>query len=116
VSLELLERLCADWQEICSLFTPERAPGVLIKVQGGVGDTHCGGRSVILLTFDSGFQLIYKPKSLSIDVHFQELLTWLNAHGTHPPLRILKMISGLAGCENKTRAASSCPGSLAQRR
>ena len=92
VSLEFLGRLCADWQEICGLFTPEQHPGVLVRIQGGAGDTHRGGRSVMLLTFASGFQLVYKPRSLAIDLHFQELLTWLNEKGATPSLRTLRLL------------------------
>jgi len=91
-SLEFLGHLCADWQAIRETFSPESDPGVLIEVLGGVGDSHRRGRSVMLLKFRSGLQLVYKPKSLAIDVHFQELLTWLNTHGQQPPLCTLKLI------------------------
>lgn len=91
-SLEFLRHLCADWTDILKVFTPEQDPGVLIKASGGAGDTHRGGHSVMLLKFHSGFQLVYKPRSSSIDVHFQELLTWLNERGQQPALRSLQLI------------------------
>lgn len=91
-SLELMRRLCADWQEILAVFSPEREPGPLIQVAGGAGDRHRGGHSVMVMAFGSGWRLVYKPKSLTIDRHFQELLAWLNAHGTHPAYRLLKLI------------------------
>ena len=47
----------------------------------------------MILTFRSNWQLVYKPKSLTIDVHFQELLAWLNARGSHPAFRLLKLIN-----------------------
>jgi hypothetical protein len=81
VSLEFLGRLCADWQTIRSQFSPHEDPGPLLELVGGAGDTHRGGRSVMIARFESGFHLVYKPKSLSIDTHFQELLTWLNGRG-----------------------------------
>src|SRR5262249_52946951 len=92
VSLEFLGRLCADWPEICGLFTPQHHPGLLVGLQGSAGDTHRGGRSVMILAFASGFQLVYKPRSLAIDLHFQELLTWLNAQSTAPSLRTLTLL------------------------
>lgn len=84
VSLEFLARLCCDWEAIKVTFSPDREPGELIAVKGGIADTHRGGQSVLLLKFSSGFRLVYKPKSLSVDAHFQQLLQWLNARGAEP--------------------------------
>ncbi len=91
-SLEFLGHLCADWDELCATFAPGTEPSPLTAVRMGAGDTHRGGRSVMILTFRSGIHLVYKPKSLAIDVHFQELLTWLNECGCTPPLATLKVI------------------------
>ncbi len=63
-----------------------------MELIGGAGDTHRGGRSVMIARFDSGFQIVYKPKSMAVDVHFQELLAWLNEHGCAPPLRSLNIL------------------------
>ncbi|UCC89732.1 MAG: type 2 lantipeptide synthetase LanM family protein [Anaerolineales bacterium] len=92
VCLEFLERLCADWEAILDCFGPAHDPGLLVELVGGAGDTHRGGRSVMIARFDSGFQMVYKPKSLAIDVHFQELLAWLNGRGCQPPLQTLKIL------------------------
>ena len=92
VSLELVQRLIADWPAICMTFAPQGDLGHLVKVSAGAGDLHRGGRSVNVLEFASGLKLVYKPKSLAIDQHFQELLVWLNAHGQQPSLRSLKLL------------------------
>ncbi len=92
VSLEFLKHLCADWEMIRAIFSPACDPGRLVEVNSGVGDKHRGGRSVLIAKFSSGFQIVYKPKSLAVDVHFQELLTWLNGRGDHPPFRTLKIL------------------------
>ncbi|MGH2510655.1 MAG: DUF4135 domain-containing protein, partial [Ktedonobacteraceae bacterium] len=89
---EFLSHLHQDWQQICEMYSPESEPGVLIEAQTGAGDTHRGGRSVIILKFSSGLKLVYKPRSIAIDVHFQELLGWLNARVDHPPFRVLKLL------------------------
>jgi type 2 lantibiotic biosynthesis protein LanM len=47
---------------------------------------------VLIVKFSSGFQVVYKPKSLAVDGHFQELLTWLNDRGNHPLFRVLKIL------------------------
>lgn len=92
-SLEFLQHLCADWLEIQAEFSPDRELGLLMELQGGAGDSHRRGRSVLVAKFSSGLQLVYKPRSLAVDVHFQELLTWLNARGDHPSFRILKLLN-----------------------
>src|SRR5262249_39055169 len=90
-SLEMLRRLCADWDEIRATFPSQSDPGVLTEVQSG-GDLHREGRSVHILTFSTGFRLVYKPKSLAIDNHFQELLQWLNERGAEPPFQTLSTL------------------------
>ena len=93
-SLEFLHRLCSDWQQICTTFSPESDPGLLIEAQEGASDEHRGGRGVIRLRFSSGLQLLYKQKSLGIDLHFQEMLIWLNEQGYQPPFRTIRLLSG----------------------
>jgi type 2 lantibiotic biosynthesis protein LanM len=92
-SLEFLNHLCVDWEAILTTFSPEHDPGVLVQIYGSLGDKHRGGRSVLIAEFSSGFCVVYKPKPLSVDVHFQELLTWVNQRGDHPPFRLLKILN-----------------------
>jgi type 2 lantibiotic biosynthesis protein LanM len=92
VSLEFLQRLCVDWEAIRTTFSPEKDPGVLVHVNGDAGDRHRGGRRVMIAEFSSGFRVVYKPRSLAVDVHFQELLDWLNTRGAHPPFRTLSIL------------------------
>src|SRR5947207_1051798 len=90
--LELLERLCTDWEQIQATFLPAGNPDVLIEIQQGAGDTHRGGHNVTILTWSSGFRLVYKPRTMMTDIHFQELLTWLNARGQQPAFRTFTII------------------------
>lgn len=92
VSVEFVQRLGEDWLAMQQTFAPSEDPGPLVQVAGGMGDTHRGGRSVVIATFRSGFRVVYKPKSLAIDQHFQQLLAWLNTHGAQPPLRTLTVL------------------------
>ena len=91
-SLEFLHHLCDDWDEIQAIFFPEKKPGVIVSIDGNVADKHREGKSVLIIKFSSGLQVVYKPKSLAVDVHFQELLMWLNQKGSHPSFRTLKII------------------------
>lgn len=91
-SLEFLQHLCADWEAIRSTFSPRNNPGLLARVDGGMGDRHRGGRAVLIAKFSSGFQVVYKPRRMALDVHFQELLTWINERGDHPLFKTLKIL------------------------
>ncbi|HYC89230.1 MAG TPA: type 2 lanthipeptide synthetase LanM family protein [Thermoanaerobaculia bacterium] len=66
-SAELLQRLAAD----AELF---RDQGRVADVYGALSDFHRGGRSVMIVVFESGFRIVYKPKSLAIEAAFQQLL------------------------------------------
>jgi type 2 lantibiotic biosynthesis protein LanM len=91
-SLEFLQHLCADRQALRTVFSPEQELGQLAQIEGEAGDLHRGGRAVLIARFSSGLQIVYKPKALAVAVHFQELLTWLNQRGTHPPFRTLEIL------------------------
>jgi type 2 lantibiotic biosynthesis protein LanM len=92
-SLEFLTHLSADWREIKNTFSPNKDSGELLEIQGSEGDSHRQGRSVIIAKFSSGFQLVYKPRSLSVDIHFQQLLTWLNERGANPSFKTINILN-----------------------
>jgi type 2 lantibiotic biosynthesis protein LanM len=97
-SIEFLERWCTDWPAIRTALSPAGDPGPLVDVQADAGDSHRGGRSVLIARCQSGFQVVYKPKALAVDRHFQELLSWLNARGVSTPFRQLTILDrGLYG-------------------
>lgn len=112
-AIEFVQHLGSDWDTIRATFSSQADPGVLVQIGGGAGDSHRGGHSVLVAGFSSGLRIVYKPRPMSLDVHFQELLSWLNERGAEPPLRTTKIIdrgtygwcefvSG-AGCENEER-------------
>ena len=89
---ELLSRLAQDWSLIREKLVPSGEPGEVIGISMGQGDDHRRGRSVTILEFSSGLKIVYKPRSLSLDVHFGEFLEWVNQAGFEPPLYIPKVI------------------------
>jgi type 2 lantibiotic biosynthesis protein LanM len=91
-SAEFLTRLCADWEALCQTFFAGSHPGRLVYVEGSVGDTHRGGHAVHIVQFASGHRVVYKPRSLAVDGHFQALLMWLNARGQYPPFRTITLL------------------------
>jgi type 2 lantibiotic biosynthesis protein LanM len=80
-AIELLSRLAEDWDDLLAAFGPEGDPGPLVAAATGAGDRHRGGRTVCLLTFASGWRLVYKPRPMPIAAHFQDLLGWIDDHG-----------------------------------
>lgn len=50
----------------------------ILDIHLGKGDTHNGGRSVAIVDFNSG-KVVYKPHSLSTDVIFENIITWINS-------------------------------------
>ncbi|HZO72308.1 MAG TPA: type 2 lanthipeptide synthetase LanM family protein [Ktedonobacteraceae bacterium] len=107
-SLECLHHLCSDWQQICTTFSPEREPGWLIEALGEDGDMHRGGRSMLKLRFSAGLQLLYKPETVEVDLHFQEMLTWLNEQGYQPPFRTMRLLPGEGYGWSEFVEASDC--------
>ena len=95
-SLELLDRLLKDWDLIRTSLAAGAEPGSLTSIAAAVGDTHRRGRTVAILEFSTGFKLVYKPHSQSVDLHFGEFLDWINQAGFETPFRILKIID--RGC------------------
>jgi type 2 lantibiotic biosynthesis protein LanM len=84
--LDLLTRLAADWPELRATFFPDLGPARLVDLAGELSDPHREGRSVRVLRLladgdDTPRRLVYKPKSLAVDLHFQDLLRFCNAGG-----------------------------------
>ncbi|MCP3801898.1 type 2 lanthipeptide synthetase LanM family protein [Allokutzneria sp. A3M-2-11 16] len=91
-AIELLGRFAADRAELVATFFAGADPGPLTIVDSGAGDVHRRGRSVAMLGFEHGARLVYKPRSLAIDVHFQQLLAWCNDRGAAHPFRVLTVV------------------------
>jgi type 2 lantibiotic biosynthesis protein LanM len=113
---EVLARLCRDWPLVAATFSPQVDPGPLTQLKGEAGDRHNGGRSVHLLTFASGLRLVYKPRSLAVDRHFQQLLAWLNARVAPPPFRTLLVLErpDYGWIEFVEPAPCTCPEEVAR--
>ena len=92
VSAELLDRLAADWPDLVATFFGGQDPGPLTALDGGAGDRHRGGRAVRILKFASGAKLVYKPRPMAVDSHFQELLAWVESKGEGLAFRRLAVL------------------------
>lgn len=90
--LEFLERIANDRRLLSEVFQFGQPVGLVRSVRMGISDPHRGGRGVIHVIFDSGLEVIYKPKSMAVDSKFQNLLAFLNEKGTRYPFRMLKVL------------------------
>lgn len=75
---ELFNRLLRDWSKIEEQFSPHKSLKKVVDIAAGLSDKHKRGRSVAILTFDTGLKLVYKPKNIGLEVAFGELLKWCN--------------------------------------
>ncbi len=90
-TIEFLHRLDADLPQINHLWGVEQ-PGQVVSLRDKISDPHRGGRQAIDLTFACGLHLVYKPRDMGLEAAYNELLAWLNDHGspvTMHPLRVL---------------------------
>ncbi len=89
---ELLERISEDRGAIAATFGDGRDPGVVIHIDPALSDPHRGRRRVTGVRFESGLRVVYKPRDLTLDRAFGDLLAWLAGRGLDPaprPLRVL---------------------------
>jgi lantibiotic modifying enzyme len=89
--VECLRHLCEDWPAIGQRW-PALAEARLAGVVAAVGARCCGGRTTLVLEFEPAGLLVYRPRSIAVDVHFQELLGWLNVRGANPAFRTVTML------------------------
>ncbi|MFB2921039.1 DUF4135 domain-containing protein [Aerosakkonema funiforme] len=82
-SLEFIQHLCIDWDDICISFSSEADPGLLIELRTPTEFKYQGSSSVMIAKFSNDLQLIYQPSLLSA-----EFLTWLTQKGNQPPCYI----------------------------
>ena len=87
-SRAVLARYTADRADLAATFG---GLGPLTAIEFGLGDVHRGGATVAILTFGPHQALVYKPRPVEVDLHFQELLDWLNPK-LALPLRTLRYL------------------------
>jgi len=89
---EFINHLIQDWEKIWGILLESQETFPLSQIKFA-GDSHRNGRSVLILDFSSKHKLVYKPRDLSTDVHFYQLLEWLNDKGVQPGFRTLKILN-----------------------
>ncbi len=78
---ELATRWCDDRARIAAILQTESL--TLTAVSFGQGDTHNGGQTVSIIDTNVG-KIVYKPRSLAIDIALTDFLKWLRLQLTEP--------------------------------
>jgi lantibiotic modifying enzyme len=86
--LELDDRGAAD----SAVLAREFGCGAVSGLLDVLGDSHRGGRSVVIAELGDGQRIVYKPRPMAVDLHFQELIRWLNREGLRPALRPIRIL------------------------
>jgi type 2 lantibiotic biosynthesis protein LanM len=88
---ELLARLAADRETLARLLGGRR-PDQVAACELGAGDSHRGGRSVAILTFEDGRQVVYKPRDVRPEAAFNAYLRRANQLAGDLPLRAYEVV------------------------
>ena len=83
---ELLLRFTADRHALSHAFFRGQRIGKIIDLRSGLSDPHNGGRTVVLLKFQSG-SVVYKPRGGDGEWEWLNLLRWMNSQSFRPKLR-----------------------------
>jgi len=93
-SLKFLNDLCEDWNDMQVMFNNGSSLGNLKRINPTGSDSHRGGQTVLLVYFESGTIIVYKPRNLGIDIHFQSILGWINNKKIGVEFKRISILSG----------------------
>jgi type 2 lantibiotic biosynthesis protein LanM len=71
---EFIQRLDADWTPIRETFGINAT--AITGLTTALGDHHNGGRSILTVQFDTGAEIVYKPRSISTQATLQAFIEW----------------------------------------
>lgn len=91
-SREMLARISVDRDLLEERFDISKETP-MTSVVGGLSDAHRGGRTVAILTFGDAKRVVYKPRSVAIEQHFQNLLATVSSEMPSDPLRRFSVLS-----------------------
>lgn len=91
-SKEFLGRTCHD-RVLLAKTLGYSAVGALVSADITMSDSHHQGRRVIIASFDSDLQVVYKPRSLAVAERLQSFIDWLNACGHDPQIRRITILN-----------------------
>jgi type 2 lantibiotic biosynthesis protein LanM len=75
---EFLRRINQDLEQIIKAFSSGKFLGKIADLSPSLSDFHQGNRSVYRIEFETGLQIIYKPKPLALDAAYNQFLKKLD--------------------------------------
>ncbi len=75
---EVIERIEENKKQIEEQFSITVGRASIKEIELGNGDTHQGGKSVVLVSLKNGQKFLYKPHQLMIDQKFENLMDWMS--------------------------------------
>ena len=91
-SSEFLTRFIQDYGRLQRTLISSQA-GRIASISAGLSDPHDDSRCVLSMTFEDGSQLIYKPRDLTVDLAFENLLNWLEQRGLPLSLKMPQVLN-----------------------
>ncbi|RCK28938.1 type 2 lanthipeptide synthetase LanM [Thalassospira lucentensis] len=79
---EFIDRLVGDMAAFGDHFPELRGVTAVRAITGGISDSHDHGRSVLILEFDTGAKLVYKPRPIGAEQAWKCLSDWLVNNGS----------------------------------
>lgn len=90
---EILENISLRSADIASLLGTDSV-GKVQALQFGLGDSHCGGKTVVQIKFSNN-EVIYKPRNLYMEENWSNLVEFVNNKYGKNILKAAKTISGI---------------------
>lgn len=84
---EVCRRVRADREAIADRFGDGGDLGPVVDLRPLADDTHRDGRAVTAVAFESGVEVVYKPRSVEMGATFYRVLARLDEHLSVPALR-----------------------------
>lgn len=82
VTGEFIDCLRRDMAAFGDHFPELREVSVVQKITGGISDSHDHGRSILILEFDTGANLVYKPRPIGAEQAWKGVSDWLVNNGS----------------------------------
>ncbi len=64
----------------------------IVEIKDDLSDPHRGGRTVKVVEFADGYSVVYKPRSIAIDLTFYTFIGWINERSNGLDLRVPSFI------------------------
>lgn len=91
-TVSVLEHIESDFSEIISEFVSGDGPHHITEVIGDLSDAHNLGGSVLIFKINNLTKIVYKPKDLTLDIEWLNLINKLNTLNPPTNLKAVKTI------------------------